>query len=124
MDIRTLRRDMAAVNDGFWVDSERLAALGDMRVFVRGLSSEAASAAIAADVRAGVERSKAIAQAIPTHCLIDVKGLTEGGKPVLVETIRENLLSPAWDPLAHLILQAVTIVDRLREADTEDAAKN
>lgn len=124
MDIRTLRRDMAAVNDGLWVDAKRLPALGDMRVHVRGISSAAASAAIEEAVRAGTERGKAIAAAVPDHCLIGIEGLTEDGKPVPVETVRANMLDPAWDPLAHLIVQAVTIVDKLRESDTEAAAKN
>lgn len=124
MEIKALRRDMTAINDGIWISSDRVKDLGDIRVKVRGLSSLAASAAIEEAIRGGKDRSKAIAEAVPAVCLIDIEGLTDGGEPVAVEAVKANLLDPAWDPLAHIILQAVVAVDRLREADTEAVAKN
>lgn len=124
MELATLRRDMAAIDGGRWVAADEVPELRDMRIKARGLGGAEAREALARLQRDGVASAEAVQKVINTVCLIDIEGLTSGGKAVKVEDIRDQLADPAMEPLALLVLKAVEAVDATREAKAEALAKN
>lgn len=124
MEIATLRRDMAAIDGGRWVAVDEVPDLKDIRIKVRGLGSAQAREALARMQRDGVSANDAIQAVTNTVCLLEIDGLTSGGKPVGVEDIRDQLAEPAMEPLALLILKAIERVDATREAKAEALSKN
>lgn len=124
MELATLRRDMTAIDGGRWVAADEVPDLRDMRIKARGLGGAEAREALARLQRDGVASAEAVQKVINTVCLIDIEGLTSGGKAVKVEDIRDQLADPAMEPLALLVLKAVEAVDATREAKAEALAKN
>lgn len=124
MDIGELRRDMASIDGGRWVSADEIPALLDIRIRVRGLGSAVAREALAKMQRDGVAANDAIQDVTSSVCLLEIDGLTSGGKPVNADDIRDNLADPAMEPLALLVLRAIEAVDRTREAKAQALAKN
>lgn len=124
MELATLRRDMTAIDGGRWVAADELPELRDIRIRVKGLGGSDARDTLAKLQRDGVAADEAVQTTINTVCLLDIEGLTSGGKPVAVEDIRAQLADPAMEPLALLVLKAVGVVDQSREAKAEALAKN
>lgn len=122
MELKTLRRDMAVINDGRWVDSKEVPSLKDMRVKMRGSQTDAVRGLIAERSRAG--DTNPMLQIIWTHCLIDIEGLTDGGKPVPVSDLQEAYADPAMEPLGFILLEVLSVVDATREAKEAKAVKN
>lgn len=124
MELGTLRRDMAAIDGGRWVDATEVPELLDIRVKAKGLGGTEAREALAKHERAGMPSQEAIQLVINTVCFVEIDGLTNGGKPVTAADIRDQLGDPAMEPLALLILRAVGAVDASREAKAAALAKN
>ena len=124
MELASLRRDMAAIDGGRWVDKTEVPELLDIRIKARGLGSAEARDRLAKLQRDGDTAQDAVQAVINGYCLVEIDGLTNGGKPVKVEDIRDQLGDPAMEPLALLVLKAVEKVDATREARAEALAKN
>lgn len=124
MELAELRRDMAAIDGGRWVAADEVPELRDIRIKARGLGSVEAREKLAKLQRDGVSANDAVQQTINGLCLVEIEGLTSGGKPVKVDDIRDQLGDPAMEPLALLVLKAVEKVDATREAKAEALAKN
>jgi hypothetical protein len=124
MDIKHLRRDMAAIEGGLWVSGAEVPALDDMRVKVRGLQSKAARDLIGRHERGGMDAGKAVETVLAEYCLVDIENLTSGGEAIPVDEVRQIIRQPAGEPLGLIILDAVRVVDARREADAEAAEKN
>jgi hypothetical protein len=124
MEIGALRRDMAAIDGGRWVDKTEVPDLRDIRVKVRGLGSTIAREELARLQRDGMAANDAIQYVTNATCLLEIEGLTSDGKPVAADDIRGQLADPAMEPLALLILKAIERVDATREAKAEALAKN
>lgn len=124
MDIAELRRDMAAIDGGRWVAADEVPQLQDIRIKARGLGSAEAREMLAKLQRDGAGANDAVQTVINTLCLVEIEGLTSGGKPVTVADVRDRLAEPAMEPLALLVLRAVEKVDATREAKAEALAKN
>ena len=124
MEIGELRRDMTAIDGGRWVAADEVPDLRDIRIKAVGLGGAAARDALAKLQRDEVPANEAVQTVINTICLVDIEGLTNGGKPVTVEDIRDKLSEPAMEPLALLVLKAVERVDATREAKAAALAKN
>lgn len=124
MELASLRRDMAAIDGGRWVDKTEIPELQDIRIKARGLGGAEAREALARRQRDGASASEAVQAVINTVCFLEIDGLTDGGKPVKADDIRDQLGDPAMEPLALLVLKAVERVDATREAKAEAIAKN
>ena len=124
MELASLRRDMTAIDGGRWVSADEIPALLDIRIRVRGLGSAVAREALAKMQRDGVAGSDAIQAVTSSVCLLEIDGLTSGGKPVTADDVRDKLADPAMEPLALLVLRAIEVVDRSREAKAQALAKN
>lgn len=124
MELGELRRDMTAIDGGRWVAADEVPDLRDIRIKAVGLGGAAARDALGKLQRDGVSPQDAIQKVVNTICLVDIEGLTSGGKPVTVDDIRDKLGDPAMEPLALLVLKAVEKVDATREAKAAALAKN
>lgn len=124
MDIGEVRRDMAAIDGGRWVDKAEVPDLRDIRIKVRGLGSSVARDALAKLQRDGMAAGDAIQSVTASHCLLEIEGLTSDGKPVTADDIRDKLADPAYEPLALLVLKAIEKVDGTREAKAKALSKN
>lgn len=124
MDIAELRRDMAAIDGGRWVAADEVPELRDIRIKARGLGSSQAREALARMERDGVSSQDAIQAVVNTICLVEIEGLTSGGKSLTADDIRDKLAEPAMEPLALLVLKAVGRVDATREAKAKALSKN
>lgn len=124
MDISELRRDMAAIDGGRWVAADEVPELRDIRIKARGLGGAEAREWLARLQRDGLSTNAAVQETINGYCLVDIEGLTSGGKPLKADDVRDQLAEPAMEPLALLILKAVEMVDATREARAEALAKN
>lgn len=124
MDIGEVRRDMAAIDGGRWVDKSEVPGLRDIRIKARGLGSAVAREALAKMQRDGIGGTDAIQSVTNTVCLIEIDGLTSGGRPLAADDIRDQLAEPAMEPLALLVLRAVEKVDATREAKAAALSKN
>ncbi len=122
MEIKTLRRDMTAINDGRWVDRTEVPALKDMRVKMRGSQTDAVRELIAERTRAG--EANPMLKIIWTHCLIDIEGLTDDGKPVPVADLQAAHDDPALEPIGFILLDVLAVVDATREAKEAKVVKN
>jgi hypothetical protein len=56
--------------------------------------------------------------------LIEIEGLTEGGKPVDTDRAREMLVDPDYEALADIVAWAARAVDQGTAEATEEAEKN
>jgi hypothetical protein len=135
MDIGNFKRDSAAIKAGQWVSD--IPDAGDIRVRVRGLSSP-----VAIDARARKERSAAkkdrnrdgtikaepgiqiMREVLSEVILLEIEGLTEGGKPVTIERAKAMMLDPNYEGLADIVTWAARAVDRGVADVTEEAEKN
>lgn len=124
MELGELRRDMAAIDGGRWVAVDEVPELRDIRIKARGLGSAEAREKLAKLQRDGVPSGDAVQSVINGFCLVEIEGLTSGGKPVKADDVRDQLSDPAMEPLALLVLKAVERVDATREAKAEALAKN
>lgn len=135
MDILTMKRDLPAIEDGRWVDSTEMPALGEIRVKVRGFGSrhvqdrdQARKRALAPDdmadgkpVEAALER---LGLAMLQDVFVDIEGVTSGGEPMGADEVRALLADPAFEPLASLVMRAAYLVNQSRVAKAEALAKN
>lgn len=124
MELGELRRDMAAIDGGRWVTADEVPDLQDIRIKVRGLGSAIARDALGQKQRDGMAATDALAEVVNTICLLEIDGLTSGGKLLTADDVRGDLGQPAMEPLALLVLKAVERVDQTREAKAEALAKN
>lgn len=137
MDVASLTRHLPSIEEGRWVSSAEIPALMDVRVKVRGASSKAARDVFAAKERAAppAERdaqgrikpdgmSRILVELLAEWNLLEIEGLTSGGKALPVDKVREMLFAPEFQPVADLIMQAVALVDGTREAQIEALAGN
>ena len=124
MEIATLRRDMAAIDGGRWVAADEVPDLRDIRIKVRGLGSAQAREALARMQRDGVSGNDAIQAVTNSICFMEIEGLTQDGKPLTADDIRDQLADPAMEPVALLVLKAIERVDATREAKAEALSKN
>lgn len=137
MDLASLKRHMPSIEDGRWVTSEEIRELRDVRVKVRGASSQAARDMFAAKERAIEPRERdaqgrikpAAMQRILTETLVEwnlveIEGLTLGGKKLATADVAKLLPLPEYQPVADLVMQAVAMVDATREAQAESLSGN
>jgi hypothetical protein len=137
MDLLNLKRHMPSIEDGRWVTPEELPALVDVQVKVRGAEANAGRALFAAKARAIDPKDKTargqikpeamqrlLAEVLAEWHLVEIEGLTMGGKPIGIDEVRKLLLAPEFQPFADVLMQAVAIVDATREADIESLSGN
>lgn len=127
MELKSLVRDVAAIEEGRWVDNAEVADLGDLRLKVRGSHTEFFRKAIAEKERAGLDRGLAYQAMVESYCLLDIEGLTNGGKPVTLDQLRPMMADDVGgrlEPLRLLFLEAVRAVDATREAREIELSKN
>jgi hypothetical protein len=124
MELHKLVKDMAALQDGRWVDKAEVPSLGDMRVKMRGSHTATVRQALGEKERAGVERGEAFEQVLADHCLLEIEGLVNGGKPVTVDDLRPILREEAAEPLRLILLDVIRAVDATRESKALDLSKN
>lgn len=136
MDLLDLKTHLPSVEEGRWVDRDELPALQDLRVKVRGFASKACRELIAAKERAAPQsdrdgvmlkmeaRARIANEVMAEACLIEIEGLTQGGKPVSVNDIRPLLHLPEYGPLAGLLAQAAARVDQTRESKVKELSGN
>jgi hypothetical protein len=137
MDIGAFKRDLSSVEDGRWVGDDEVPDLAGVRVKVRGMSSAKARAmydrkqrAVKKAERDAKGQLKASAsvrimrEMVEEWALVDIEGLTENGKPITVDRVKEVLADPALEPLFAAIMDAVACVDATRAEDADDLAGN
>lgn len=124
MELASLRRDLAVINGGRWVDRTEIRELQDVRIKAKGLGSGEAREALDKLQRDGMDPNEAVQQVINTICLIEIDGLTDEGKPVKVDDVRDRLVDEVMEPLALLVVRAVGCVDATREAKAKALSKN
>jgi hypothetical protein len=124
MELHKLVKDMAALQDGRWVDKAEVPSLGDMRVKMRGSHTATVRQALGEKERAGVDRGEAFEQVLADHCLLEIEGLVNGGKPVTVDDLRPILREEAAEPLRLILLDVIRAVDATRESKALDLSKN
>lgn len=137
MEISQLKRDAREVDSGQWVGD--LAGMGDVRLRVRGLTSQTVVAARSRKERA-VPRAqrnrdgslkvdaaiKVLGEVVAETVLLDWEGITDKGEPVpySAELAREWCTNPDFRPFLDAVVEAASVVDRGEADDAEDAAKN
>jgi hypothetical protein len=134
MELASFKRDSTAIEEGRWVDGSEVPELGDMRVKVRGMSSQEARTRFDRKQRMvprqdrhkdGQLKPAAVARVlremITEWALVDVEGLVDNGKPVTIERLREMCHEDDMEPLTAVIMEAVAAVDATR-ADAGEAA--
>lgn len=136
MDLLALKKDSAAIDEGRWIGADEVPGLGDVRVKMRGLTTQAArdmfsakhrrvdprdrlDGNIKADVAAQIMR-----EVLSELLIVEIEGFTMGGKPIETAKVRDLVLEPDFDPLCDLLVQAAQAVDRTRAARQEEIAKN
>jgi hypothetical protein len=127
MELRTLVRDVAALQEGRWVDQSELPALGDLRIRARGSHTKFVRDALAEKQRSGSDIGAAFQAVVEGYCILEIDGLTNGGKPISLEDLRPLLADDPegrLDPLRGLFLDAVARVDATREAKEVALEKN
>lgn len=132
MDISALTRDSNAVQNGSWVSD--IPGMGDLRLKVRGLTSEEAIMARGRKLRAlgrhekQKDGSPSVAAATRVQCemlaeavILDWDGLTENGEPLPFTRERAvaMLTNPDMMPFADAVTYAAQIVDSARADDQE-----
>jgi len=137
MELTHLKRHLPSVEDGRWVDATEVPELRDVKLKLRGASSSVARAAYAArermaptgdrDATGKIKQDVAIRMILECaldDCLVDVSGLTEGGLPMTADRLRQLARLPEYQPLADLVMQALSAVDQTREAQIEAISGN
>lgn len=136
MELATLKRHLPSIDEGRWVGADEVPALAEIRVKVRGASATKARDLHAAKLRSVPASEKEggglkpaaynriLMEMLAEWNLVEIEGLTSGGKPVTADEVRKLVLDPACQPLADLIMQAVAKVDATREAQIEELSGN
>lgn len=137
MDISTLKKDSSAIAAGQWVGD--IPGLGEVRLYVRGLSSAAAVSlrqrkerAVPNDQRerdGSLKPDAAVrltTEVLHEAILLGWEGLTSGGKPLAYdsETARKYLTDPDFEAFADAVVWASRVVDRGTAATKEALEKN
>ena len=136
MDILELKTHLPSVEGGRWVDRQEVPALQDVRVKLRGFGSKACRDLMGAKERAAPQsdrdgvmlkmeaRGRIANEVMAEACLMDIEGLTIGGKPASADDIRPLLHLPEYGPLAGLLAQAAAKVDQTRESKIAELSGN
>lgn len=124
MELKTLTKDMAAIGDGRWVDGKEVPALGDMRIKMRGSHTAFVRDALAEKERDGISRGEAFEAILASYCLLEIEGLTNGGKAITVDQLRPLLSEEAAEPLRLILLDVIAAVDATRETKEIALSKN
>lgn len=124
MELKSLVKDMSAIDQGRWVDKTEVPGLGDLRVKMRGSHTESVRKYLADQQRAGVEIGAALGNIIASELLIEIEGLTNGGDPVTADQLRAMLTEPGTEPLQFLLLEVMAAVDATRETKALELSKN
>lgn len=137
MDIRSFQRDLDAVSNGHWVTSEDVPELGDVQIRVRGMSAgparelfDSLSRAVPRNQRLAngqireADNLRIMKEVLSKHLLMEIRGLTDGDKPVAAKDVIDRMDDPAYEPLLLAIIQCVQVVDSRRADQVEAAAKN
>jgi len=133
MDIQSVKRDSAAVEGGRWVSD--IPGMGDLRLKVRGFTSQQARA-----LRARLERAvpndgrdrdgrltidaqvQVVQQVLLQEILLDWDGLTDAGEAIGYnrDLAEKWLTDPDYMPFSDAVTYAAGVVDRSR-GDEESA---
>lgn len=137
MDIRAFQRDLDAVTSGYWVTSEDVPELGDVQIRVRGMSAgparelfDSLSRAVPRNQRLAngqireADNLRIMKEVLAKHLLMEIRGLTDGDKPVTAKDVIDRMDDPAYEPLLLAIIQCVQVVDGRRADQVKAAAKN
>lgn len=137
MEIKSLKRDLTASQDGQWVDD--IPEMGQLRLKVRGDNSlkvveirQRKMRAVPKNKRdrAGnpifSELIRVTAEILHEEILLDWDGLTNDGKPVKydVELAREWLTNPEYQDFADAVAWASKVVANGNDHLAEDAEGN
>lgn len=137
MEISSLKRNAREVDSGQWVGD--LTGMGDVRLRVRGLTSQTVITARSRKERA-VPRSqrnrdgslkvdvalRVFGEVVAEAVLLDWEGITDKGEPVPYdpELAREWCTNPDFRPFLDAVAEAASVVDRGEADATEEAGKN
>jgi hypothetical protein len=124
MELKALVRDMAALEEGRWVDGKEVSSLGDLRIKMRGSHTDTVRKMIAERERAGDDRGEAFEEIVSNHCFLEIEGLTNGGKPVTADDLRPLLKGESAEPLRLMLLDVIRAVDATRETKEIALSKN
>lgn len=137
MDVKALKRDSRSVNNGEWVGD--LPHMGDLRVKVRGMGSDAYVQAQSKRIRAlplaernrdgspsAESMKRIVAESVHEAVLLDWDGLTADNQPFPYDgaVALSWLTDPDYIQFLEAVLYATRIVDNGRAAIEGDLAKN
>lgn len=136
MDVKFLESDLEAINGGQWVDD--IPGMGDLRIKVRGLQSEAYQNARNRRIRAASREDRTknglteaaqrriTGEALAETVLLDWDGISDGGKKVKYDPKQalEWLTNPAFFRFYDAVVLSAVAVDNEDAYTIEDAAGN
>lgn len=137
MDLSDIKRDVKSIEEGQWV--EDLIGMGDIRLKVRGMTSNDVVMFRAAKERAIPRNMKdrqgnllpktamnLLREVLIEKVLIDWENLTEGGTPVPYskEKARQLLTDESMIVFADAVVQAAQIVDNGNASTQEEVSGN
>jgi hypothetical protein len=132
-DISTFKRNAAAMRDGEWVSPGpeygplmiRTRALGPAFQDARAAALRAAAKRYLTEDRIpSAEREAIVTEALIEHCLLDVKGLTDGGQPITLKRFCELIRDPAFGELNNVAFIAAGLVGRSQANEAEAIVGN
>lgn len=111
-----LRVDLAAVENGAWV--EGIPGMGDLALKVRGLDCEPARLRRRLRARRGVSSDDVMTEVLREVVLLDWRGLTDGGEPLpySAETADILLTLTEFRPFRQAVIWAAEHVGTRRRA--------
>lgn len=129
MDVKNLRRNMAAIEGGVWIDD--IPGMGDLRLRVRGIGYKG-YVALHARLTRSVPRedrdrngsltieaaTRVMGEAMSQEILLEWDGLTDGDDPFPYdkEKAHEWLTNPETRPFLDAVTFAASVVENGREA--------
>jgi hypothetical protein len=133
VDLSTFKRDARAMRDGEWVSPGP--EYGDLMIHTRALGPRFQDARAARLRAAGKQfltedripsevRDRINTDTLVDECLIDVRGLAEGGKAIDFKRFCELIRDPAYGELNNAAFIAAGLVGRSQQADIEAAVGN
>jgi hypothetical protein len=133
VDVSSFKRNASAMRDGEWISPGP--EYGDLLIKTRALGpafQDARAAALRAAAKRhltedripSAEREAIVTDALIDHCLIDIKGLTDGGALVTIARFREMIRDPGFGELNNAAFIAAGLVGRSQAHETEAAVGN
>lgn len=137
MDIGNIRRDVAKIEQGDWVDD--IPGMGDLRLLVRGMSAPEVIAHQSALSRSAPAHKRNRDNSLTVEASTEIMALTIAEKVLLgwenlecdgeqvefsVDLAKQFMTNAELSPFADAVVWAANVVDRSKAARAEDTSKN